>query len=84
MLVHLEFGAEAQDERLAELELLSASAGARVVGVVRGRRQKADPALFAGKGKVAEIAELISFLCSPRASFITGAYIVANGGFVIQ
>ena len=60
VLVHLEFGVEAQDERLAELELLSASAGARVVGVVRGRRQRPDPALFAGKGKVAEIAELIA------------------------
>lgn len=60
VLVHLEFGVEAQDERLAELDLLSASAGARVVGVVRGRRQRPDPALFAGKGKVAEIAELIA------------------------
>lgn len=60
ILVHLDFGGEAQDERLAELELLSASAGARVVGLVRGRRQKPDPALFAGKGKVAEIAESIS------------------------
>ncbi|MGB7990747.1 MAG: GTPase HflX [Candidatus Methylophosphatis roskildensis] len=60
VLVHLDFGVEAQDERLAELELLSVSAGARVVGVVRGRRQRPDPALFAGKGKVAEIAESIS------------------------
>ncbi|MBK8336430.1 MAG: GTPase HflX [Sterolibacteriaceae bacterium] len=60
ILVHLEFGAEAQAERLAELELLSASAGARVVGSVCGRRQRPDPALFAGKGKIAEIAGLIS------------------------
>jgi len=50
-------------------------------------------ALFEAVGRVApigrygtadEIAELISFLCSPRASFITGAYIVADGGFVVQ
>lgn len=60
VLVHLDFDVEAQDERLAELELLSASAGARVVGIVRGRRQRPDPALFAGKGKVAEIAEAIA------------------------
>ncbi len=31
-----------------------------------------------------EIAELICFLCSPGASFITGAYYVADGGYVIQ
>ena len=35
-------------------------------------------------GTAEEIAELISFLCSPRASFITGAYVVADGGFVVQ
>lgn len=60
ILVHLEFGAETQAERLAELGLLSASAGARVAGIVCGRRQRPDPALFAGKGKIAEIAGLIS------------------------
>lgn len=35
-------------------------------------------------GTAGEIAELVSFLCSPRASFITGAYVVADGGFVVQ
>jgi NAD(P)-dependent dehydrogenase (short-subunit alcohol dehydrogenase family) len=35
-------------------------------------------------GTADEIAELICFLCSPRASFITGATLVADGGFVIQ
>ena len=60
VLVHLDLGLVALDERLAELELLSASAGARVVGIVRGRRQRPDAALFAGRGKVAEIAEMIS------------------------
>jgi NAD(P)-dependent dehydrogenase (short-subunit alcohol dehydrogenase family) len=52
-----------------------------------------SPEIFERVGRVApvgrygtpdEIAELISFLCSPRASFITGAYVVADGGFVIQ
>ena len=59
-------------------------------GMTRGAM---PPAVFEAVGKLApigrygtpdEIAELISFLCSPRASFITGAYIVADGGFVIQ
>jgi NAD(P)-dependent dehydrogenase (short-subunit alcohol dehydrogenase family) len=35
-------------------------------------------------GTAEEIAEAISFLCSPRASFITGATLVADGGFVVQ
>lgn len=60
LLVHLDFGSELHDERLHELELLAGSAGARVVGIVRGRRQKPDPALFAGSGKVAEVAALIA------------------------
>jgi NAD(P)-dependent dehydrogenase (short-subunit alcohol dehydrogenase family) len=51
------------------------------------------PRVFEAVGRVApigrygtpdEIAELICFLCSARASFITGAYIVADGGFVVQ
>jgi NAD(P)-dependent dehydrogenase (short-subunit alcohol dehydrogenase family) len=51
------------------------------------------PDVFAAVGRVApigrygtadEIAELIAFLCSPRASFITGASVVADGGFVVQ
>jgi NAD(P)-dependent dehydrogenase (short-subunit alcohol dehydrogenase family) len=56
-------------------------------------RNAMAPRVFEAVGKVAplgrygapeEIAELISFLCSPRASFITGAYVVADGGFVVQ
>jgi NAD(P)-dependent dehydrogenase (short-subunit alcohol dehydrogenase family) len=51
------------------------------------------PPVFEAVGSVApigrygtadEIAELICFLCSPRASFVTGAYVVADGGFVVQ
>lgn len=32
-------------------------------------------------GTVREVADLVSFLCSPRASNITGAAIVADGGY---
>lgn len=60
VLVHLDFGEDDQAERIAELELLARSAGARVVASVLGRRDRPDPALFAGKGKVAEIAESIA------------------------
>jgi GTPase len=57
VLVQLDLGEGAQAERLSELQLLAESAGASVEAVIQGRRQRPDPALFAGKGKVEEIAE---------------------------
>ena len=57
LLVQLDFGAGDYAERLEEFRLLVGSAGARAVGVVGGRRASPDPATFAGKGKVSEIAE---------------------------
>lgn len=59
VLVQLDFGQGDTVERLAELRLLAASAGAITVAVVQGRRQRPDPALYAGKGKVAELADVI-------------------------
>jgi GTP-binding protein HflX len=56
LLVALDFGDGQRDTRLAELTELARSAGATVVGTVGGRRARPDPALFAGKGKVEEIA----------------------------
>ena len=56
LLVQLDLGAGDFTERLDEFELLATSAGARPVGTVSGRRARPDPALFAGKGKVEEIA----------------------------
>jgi len=55
VIVALDFGHDDPAYRQAEIEALAASAGALVVGVVRGKRQRPDPALFAGKGKVDEI-----------------------------
>ncbi len=55
VLVQLDLGQDALDERLSELRLLAGSAGADVVAVIEGRRARPDPALFAGKGKVEEI-----------------------------
>ena len=57
LLVELDLGQGQVDERLAELTALTASAGAKVIGHVTGRRQRPDPATFAGKGKVEEIGE---------------------------
>lgn len=59
VLVQLDLGQGAIEERLSELELLATSAGATVEAVVRGRRSAPDSALFAGSGKVQEIAEAL-------------------------
>lgn len=56
VLVQLDLGQNALSERLEEFCLLVESAGARVVATLGGRRAFPDPALFAGKGKVEEIA----------------------------
>ena len=57
VLVQVDLGQDAVEERLAELVLLAGSAGAQVQGVVRAKRRAPDPALFVGKGKAEEIAE---------------------------
>lgn len=59
VLVQLDFGSGGVAERLAELQLLAGSAGAETVAVVQGRRHAPDAALYAGSGKVQEIAEAI-------------------------
>ncbi|APR03822.1 ribosome rescue GTPase HflX [Thauera chlorobenzoica] len=59
VLVQLDLGQGAIDERLSELKLLAGSAGASVEAVVEGRRAAPDPKLFAGSGKVQEIAEAL-------------------------
>jgi GTP-binding protein HflX len=57
ILVQLDFGEGDFAERLEEFRLLVTSAGARPLAVVSGRRSAPDPATFAGKGKVIEIAD---------------------------
>ncbi|HEY2818529.1 MAG TPA: GTPase HflX [Casimicrobiaceae bacterium] len=57
LIVALALGRADHGDRMAEIEALAASAGAQVVAEIRGRRDRPDAALFAGRGKVAEIAE---------------------------
>ncbi len=59
VLVQLDLGAGNTAERLAEVRLLTSSAGAAVAAVVQGRREAPNAATFAGKGKVGEIAAAI-------------------------
>jgi GTP-binding protein HflX len=59
VLVALDFGEADYQARLSELRELSVSAGLTVAGVVQGRRQRPDPATFAGRGKVAEVGTAV-------------------------
>lgn len=60
VLVGLDFGTTDYAESLEEARQLAASAGVGRLTVVTGRRERPDPALFAGKGKVDEIAEAVA------------------------
>src|SRR5690606_4198408 len=59
VLVALDLGDPDYAESLEELQLLAHSAGVSTALVVRGRRDRPDPALYAGKGKVEEIADAV-------------------------
>jgi GTP-binding protein HflX len=55
VLVGLDFGVGGYAEGVEELRLLAVSAGIDPRALVRGRRDRPDPAHFAGSGKVEEI-----------------------------
>ena len=59
ILVALDFGDPDAAESLEELRRLTESAGVMPVGVVQGRRARPDAALFAGSGKVDEVAAAV-------------------------
>jgi len=59
VLVSLDFGAPDYAESLEELRLLAESAGVQTVALIEGKRQRPDASLFAGSGKVDEIAAIV-------------------------
>ena len=59
ILVNLDFGDTDFTESLEEFRRLAESAGVATLAVVKGKRQRPDSALFAGTGKVEEIAGLV-------------------------
>jgi GTP-binding protein HflX len=69
VLVGLDFGQKDYDESLAEAKQLASSAGVDALAVVKGRRERPDPALFAGKGKVEEIADTVAATHAPLTIF---------------
>jgi len=69
VLVSIDFGESDYSESLEELSLLAGTAGVRTLAVVEAKRQRPDAALFAGSGKVQEIAELVERLEFPLVIF---------------
>ncbi len=69
VLVSIDFGESDYSESLEELRLLAETAGVRTLAVVEGKRQHPDAALFAGSGKVQEIAGLVERHDIPLAIF---------------
>ena len=60
VLVALDFGEDDYAESLAEIQLLVSSAGVSACDIVHGKRERPDSALYAGKGKVDQIAESVA------------------------
>lgn len=60
VLVSLDLGGPGYRESTEEIQLLAASAGVSARALIRGRRARPDPALFAGKGKVEELAHTLA------------------------
>ena len=60
VIVQMDFGQPDFEDQLEEVRLLAESAGGEVVAEVGGRRHSPDPKTFAGKGKVQEIAAMLT------------------------
>lgn len=69
VLVSLDLGDPYHAESVEEMAQLVASAGVAARAVVKGRRQRPDAALFAGSGKVAEIADSVNAHHAPLVIF---------------
>ena len=66
----LDFGDDGYEESVEEIVRLVESAGVLRHGVVKGKRQRPDPRLYAGSGKIQEIAA--------AAAALDAAFIVFN------
>jgi GTP-binding protein HflX len=65
VLVSLDFSSIRHAESLNELRQLAASDALEISAVVNGKRTRPDPALFAGTGKVDEIALVLEHTGAP-------------------
>jgi GTP-binding protein HflX len=69
ILVSIDLGDADYRESLEELRLLAETAGVRTLATVEAKRQRPDAALFAGSGKVYEIAEMVERMEVPLVIF---------------
>jgi len=69
ILVSIDFGESDYSESLEELRLLAETAGVHTLAVIEAKRQRPDAALFAGSGKVQQIAELVESMEIPLVIF---------------
>ncbi len=69
VLVSIDFGKHDHAESLEELRLLAETAGVKTLAILEGKRQRPDAALFAGSGKVQEIAAIVEQLEAPLVIF---------------
>ena len=69
LLVSIDFGDADYRESLEELRLLAKTAGVRTLATIEARRSRPDAALFAGSGKVQEIAEVVERMEIPLVIF---------------
>ena len=60
VLVALDFGERDHDDAVAEFKLLCSSAGLKEAALVGGKRNRPDPAYYAGSGKAKEIAAAVA------------------------
>jgi len=69
ILVSIDLGDADYHESLEELRLLAETAGVHTMATVEAKRQRPDAALFAGSGKVQEIAEMVERMEVPLVIF---------------
>lgn len=69
ILVSIDLGDADYRESLEELRLLAETAGVRTLATVETKRIRPNPALFAGSGKIAEIAEMVERMEIPLVIF---------------
>jgi GTP-binding protein HflX len=69
VLVSLDFSSSRHAESLNELRQLAASDALEISAVVNGKRTRPDPALFAGTGKIDEIALVLEHTGAPLVIF---------------
>ena len=64
ILVHVDFGPQADSDALSECHELALSAGAEVLDTLTTSRRKPDPRFFIGSGKAEELAALVEERCA--------------------